>query len=138
LRGSKISAQAVAGDSQASNISNWHLKKLYRVFPRTVHGLIIECWVRAAIRGEMARRPFYIDTIVIMPKHIHAIWTLPPNDADYSIRWRNIKRSFTAIIPHPYSVPPFSPAGNTSTNRQYGNDESFDMLRTSLGTPYSG
>ena len=34
-----------------------------------------------------------------MPDHIHAIWTLPPGDADYSMRWRNIKRAFTATIP---------------------------------------
>jgi len=55
--------------------------------------------LRAAFHAEMARRPFTIDAIVIMPDHIHAIWTLPPNDADYSIRWRNIKRTFTASIP---------------------------------------
>ena len=55
--------------------------------------------LRRAFSEEMARRPFYIDAIVIMPDHIHAIWTLPFNDADYSIRWRNIKRSFTLAIP---------------------------------------
>jgi putative transposase len=61
--------------------------------PEAVAGL------RAAFCGEMARRPFYIDAIVIMPDHIHAVWTLPADDADYSIRWRNIKRAFTASIP---------------------------------------
>ena len=55
--------------------------------------------LRAAFHAEMVRRPFTIDAIVIMPDHIHTIWTLPPNDADYSIRWRNIKRAFTASIP---------------------------------------
>lgn len=55
--------------------------------------------LRAAFREEIARRPFTIDAIVIMPDHIHAIWTLPPDDADYSVRWRNIKRAFTATIP---------------------------------------
>ncbi len=55
--------------------------------------------LRRAFSEEMARRLFYIDAIVIMPDHIHAIWTLPFNDADYSIRWRNIKRSFTLAIP---------------------------------------
>lgn len=55
--------------------------------------------LRAAFRDEKARRPFHIDAIVILPDHIHAIWTLPPGDADYSMRWRNIKRSFTATIP---------------------------------------
>jgi len=56
--------------------------------------------LRAAFRAEMVRRPFTIDAIVIMPDHIHAIWTLPPDDANYSIRWRNIKRAFTASIPN--------------------------------------
>ena len=55
--------------------------------------------LRTAIREEKARRPFSIDAIVIMPDHIHAIWTLPPEDSDYSMRWRNIKRAFTATIP---------------------------------------
>lgn len=55
--------------------------------------------LRIATRLEMERRPFVIDAIVIMPDHIHAIWTLPTDDADYSIRWRNIKRAFTAGIP---------------------------------------
>jgi REP element-mobilizing transposase RayT len=51
-----------------------------------------------AIRAEKSRRPFQIDAMVILPDHIHAIWTLPSGDADYSIRWRNIKRSFTQTI----------------------------------------
>jgi putative transposase len=54
--------------------------------------------LREAIRAEKARRPFQIDAMVILPDHIHAIWTLPTDDADYSIRWRNIKRSFTQHI----------------------------------------
>jgi putative transposase len=54
--------------------------------------------LRAAFRDERARRSFIIDAVAILPDHIHAIWTLPPGDADYSMRWRNIKRSFTAAI----------------------------------------
>lgn len=55
--------------------------------------------LRAAFRAEMARRPFRIDAIVILPDHLHAVWTLPPKDADFSLRWRNIKRTFTAAVP---------------------------------------
>jgi hypothetical protein len=36
------------------------------------------------------------------PKRIGAPsirWMPPPNDADYSIRWRNIKRFFTVTVP---------------------------------------
>jgi putative transposase len=54
--------------------------------------------LREAISAEKARRTFQIDAMVILPDHIHAIWTLPPDDADYSIRWRNIKRTFTQKI----------------------------------------
>lgn len=54
--------------------------------------------LRAAFQAEMARRPFYIDAMVVMPDHLHAIWTMPPGDSKYSIRWRNIKRSLTWAI----------------------------------------
>jgi putative transposase len=60
--------------------------------PETVASL------RLAFSKEIARRPFHIDAIVIMPDHIHTIWTLPLEDINYSIRWRNIKRSFTATV----------------------------------------
>ncbi len=39
--------------------------------------------------------PFKIDAIVIMPDHLHCIWTLPAGDSDYSMRWRLIKTWFT-------------------------------------------
>ena len=54
--------------------------------------------LRQAFKDEMARRPFVIDAIVILPDHIHSLWTLPKGDADYSMRWRNIKRTFTQQI----------------------------------------
>ena len=54
--------------------------------------------LRLAFSNEISRRPFHIDAIVIMPDHIHTIWTLPLEDRDYSMRWRNIKRSFTATV----------------------------------------
>jgi putative transposase len=41
------------------------------------------------------RHPFEIDAYVILPDHIHALWTLPDSDADYSSRWRLIKEAFT-------------------------------------------
>ncbi len=54
--------------------------------------------LRRAFQEEMARRLFTIDAIVVMPDHIHAVWTLPQDDADYSVRWRNIKRALTASV----------------------------------------
>lgn len=71
---------------------------MLRRLPWFAHAAAVEA-LRQAVRGEMARRPFVIEAMVIMPDHIHAIWTLPQGDADYSTRWRNIKRAFTASVP---------------------------------------
>ena len=42
-----------------------------------------------------SNRPFQTDAIVLLPDHLHAIWTLPPDDDDYSARWAWIKKEFT-------------------------------------------
>ena len=47
--------------------------------------------LRDAFRSVRAERPFTIDAIVILPEHLHTVWTLPEDDADYSGRWRAIK-----------------------------------------------
>ena len=39
--------------------------------------------------------PFAIDAIVVLPDHLHAIFTLPSNDADFPGRWRRIKGHFS-------------------------------------------
>ncbi len=54
--------------------------------------------LRATIKSVRDERPFIIDAIVIMPDHLHAIWTLPEGDADYSGRWRSIKSQFTRSV----------------------------------------
>jgi putative transposase len=41
------------------------------------------------------RHPFTTDAICLLPDHIHCIWTLPEGDANYSMRWKEIKRLFT-------------------------------------------
>jgi REP-associated tyrosine transposase len=51
--------------------------------------------LRTTFRSVMLRHPFNIDAIVIMPDHLHCIWTLPDNDSDYSTRWRLIKTGVT-------------------------------------------
>jgi putative transposase len=51
--------------------------------------------LRNAFRAVRTERPFAIDAIVILPDHLHAVWTLPEGDADYSGRWRAIKSYFT-------------------------------------------
>jgi putative transposase len=55
--------------------------------------------LRDATRHTRARFPFRIDAMVVLPDHIHAVWTLPPGDADFSMRWRLIKIRFARSIP---------------------------------------
>ena len=33
------------------------------------------------------RRPFEIEAWVVLPDHMHAVWTLPEGGGDYSDRW---------------------------------------------------
>ncbi len=51
--------------------------------------------LREAFRTVRAARPFELDAIVVLPDHLHCIWTLPPGDADFATRWRLIKTWFT-------------------------------------------
>ena len=51
--------------------------------------------LRTAFRAVRATRPFEVDAIVVLPDHLHCIWTLPPDDADFATRWRLIKTWFT-------------------------------------------
>jgi putative transposase len=39
--------------------------------------------------------PFKTVAIVLLPDHLHAIWSLPSGDADFSTRWKRIKSEFT-------------------------------------------
>ena len=55
--------------------------------------------LRQAFRQVKTKRPFTIEAIVILPDHLHCIWTLPPGDADFSTRWRLIKTWFSKHCP---------------------------------------
>ena len=55
--------------------------------------------LRAAFRHIKHRKPFLMDAVVIMPDHLHCIWTLPPGDADYSTRWGLLKSHFSRALP---------------------------------------
>jgi putative transposase len=55
--------------------------------------------LRAAVRQVRDRRPFHIDAWVVLPDHLHRIWTLPADDADFSARWRAIKVAFAKSLP---------------------------------------
>ena len=51
--------------------------------------------LRAAISNCKALYPFTIGAFVLLPDHLHAIWTLPETDSGFSRRWGVIKLQFT-------------------------------------------
>ena len=59
--------------------------------------------LRDVVRRVQRKYPFYIDGWVVLPDHMHCLWTLPYEDSDYSIRIRLIKTLFSKVIlPHEY------------------------------------
>ncbi|WP_323037544.1 REP-associated tyrosine transposase [Pararhodobacter sp.] len=55
--------------------------------------------LRDAVAATRRARPFAIDAFVVLPDHLHCIWTLPDGDTDYSQRWRLIKTRFSQGLP---------------------------------------
>jgi REP-associated tyrosine transposase len=55
--------------------------------------------LRAAFRYARNRHRFTIEAIVILPDHLHAVWTLPDDDANFSLRWRLVKAAFSRGLP---------------------------------------
>jgi len=51
--------------------------------------------LRNAIAEVRKTRPFDINAVVLLPDHLHMLWTLPADDGDFSVRWRLIKSEFT-------------------------------------------
>ncbi len=56
--------------------------------------------LRSAHRAVRVRFPFRIDAMVVLPDHFHAVWTLPPEDADYSTRLSLLKRQVSQAVRH--------------------------------------
>jgi putative transposase len=55
--------------------------------------------LRRAFAETRKKYPFEIAAMVVLPDHLHAIWSLPPEDADFSTRWRLIKTRFAKSLP---------------------------------------
>ena len=55
--------------------------------------------LRQSVKTALSRRPFHIDAWVVLPDHMHCLWTLPANDEDYSTRWKIIKTEFSKALP---------------------------------------
>lgn len=51
--------------------------------------------LRSSVRRVQLAHPFVIDAMVVMPDHLHCLWTLPETDDDFSTRWGLIKAGFS-------------------------------------------
>jgi len=54
--------------------------------------------LRQSFREAKAKRPFDLLAAVVLPDHLHCLWSLPEGDADYSTRWQMVKTSFSRHI----------------------------------------
>lgn len=54
--------------------------------------------LRDAFRRVRAAHPFRIEAVVVLPDHLHTLWTLPAGDHDFSLRWRQIKSAFSRAM----------------------------------------
>jgi len=55
--------------------------------------------LRNIVKKVKTSHPFHIDAMVVLPDHLHAMWTLPKGDANYPMRWSLIKAGFSRGIP---------------------------------------
>lgn len=55
--------------------------------------------LRTAVKTVKDQHPFTIDAMVVLPEHLHCLWTLPEGDDNYSARWMLIKRHFSMSLP---------------------------------------
>lgn len=62
--------------------------------------------LRDAVRQTRAERPFECPAWVVLPDHLHTIWTLPKGDCDYSTRWGAIKARFSRKLGRAGFTPP--------------------------------
>lgn len=56
-------------------------------------------FLRHVYRSVQQRHPFETIAICVLPDHLHAIWSLPQNDAGFSLRWGLIKSGFSRELP---------------------------------------
>ena len=65
--------------------------------------------LRRAIDKTRIRYPFVVVAWVLLPDHLHCIWELPPQSADFSTRWRLIKTQFTRRLSKRHPRPLWQP-----------------------------
>ena len=75
--------------------------------------------LRKAVGVAQQRLPFHIDAWVVLPEHMHCVWTLPAGNDNYAARWKIIKIEFAKQIPKTESL---SPIRRKKENAPSGND----------------
>jgi len=55
--------------------------------------------LRQSWRRTAELYPFETVAVCILPNHLHVVWRLPPDDPDFSTRWRLIKSGFSRAVP---------------------------------------
>ena len=70
----------------------------YRRQPIFADGERVE-QLRQSFREVKAKRPFDLLAAVVLPDHLHCLWSLPEDDADFSTRWQMVKAGFSRRIP---------------------------------------
>jgi len=92
--------------------------------------------LREAFEYVRGRYAFHINAVVVLPDHLHCIWTLPPGDSDFSTRWGLVK----GVSP----VPSKKASGSrkvapNGANGGYGSADSgsigFGIRTTLIATP---
>jgi putative transposase len=68
----------------------------FRHQPLLTH-LEVVCATRDALHAVRAESPFEIVAVVLLPDHLHAVWTLPTDKTDYPRRWAPIKRCIARV-----------------------------------------
>ena len=58
-----------------------------------------------SVEKVRSRHPFEVDAYVVLPDHLHALWTLPEGDGKFSTRWRLIKEAFTRAYINTHEAP---------------------------------
>ncbi len=71
--------------------------------------------LRHAWRQAQERQPFTTEAVCLLPDHLHCVWTLPEDDADFSARWNRIKGLFTKTY---RAGDPTIPRGGASRRRK--------------------
>lgn len=61
-------------------------------------GAACECIARGGA-CDATRAVVSYRCLVVLPDHMHYVWTLPPGDDDYSNRWKAIKIRFVQALP---------------------------------------